>query len=59
MDSFTPAKNTYIKLKKMVQKKKNIEGEIEEVIENKIETNEKEENINDMEDTFEKHKKNI
>ena len=58
MESFTPAKNTYIKLKKMVQKKfKNIEGEIEEVIENKIETNEKEENINDMEDTFEKHKK--
>ena len=41
----------------MVQKKfKNIEGEIEEVIENKIETNDKRK-INDMEDVFEKHKK--
>ena len=49
MDSFTPAKNTYIKLKKMINKKK-IEVEEEENQEvNNIEE--------DMEDAFEKHNK--
>ena len=55
MDSFSPAKNTYIKLKKMINKKKiNMEeGEIEE-----IEKKEKENEIeDDMEDIFSKYNK--
>lgn len=52
IDSFSPAKNTYVKLKKMINKK-NIE--IEDDIIEESQKNENNEDIEDMEDVFTKH----